>query len=51
MEQAPEGAVVEPTARFEQLRIPLREPVHGLDSVPATLGRPRGGRRARASGS
>jgi predicted alpha/beta-hydrolase family hydrolase len=32
--------VVEPTARFEQLRIPLREPVHGLDSVPATLGVP-----------
>jgi len=32
--------VVEPTARFEQVRIPLREPVHGLDAVPATLGVP-----------
>ena len=41
-------------ARFEQVRIPLREPVHGLDAVPGMLGvpewwptgRPRG-RRAR----
>jgi predicted alpha/beta-hydrolase family hydrolase len=32
--------VVEPTARFEQVRIPLREPLHGLDAVPATLGVP-----------
>lgn len=32
--------MVEPTAKFEQVRIPLREPVHGLDSVPGTLGTP-----------
>jgi uncharacterized protein len=31
---------VEPTARFEQVRIPLREPVHGLDSVSGVLGVP-----------
>jgi hypothetical protein len=32
--------VVEPTARFEEVRIPLREPVHGLDSVSGFLGVP-----------
>jgi predicted alpha/beta-hydrolase family hydrolase len=32
--------VVEPTARFEQVRIPLREPVHGLEAVSGVLGIP-----------
>jgi hypothetical protein len=32
--------VVEPTARFEEIRIPLDEPRHGLDSVAASLGVP-----------
>ena len=31
---------MEPTARFEQVRIPLREPVHGLEAVPGVLGVP-----------
>jgi hypothetical protein len=31
---------VEPTARFEQVRIPLREPVHGLEAVSGVLGIP-----------
>jgi predicted alpha/beta-hydrolase family hydrolase len=38
--ETPEGAVVEPTARYEQVRIPLREPVHGLEAVPGVLGIP-----------
>jgi len=33
--------VVEPTARFEELQIPLPEPVHGLESVSAVIGIPR----------
>ncbi len=32
--------MVEPTARFEQVRIPLRERLHGLDAVPGVLGIP-----------
>ncbi|MCG8588437.1 MAG: hypothetical protein MJE66_04030 [Proteobacteria bacterium] len=32
--------MVEPSARFEDIRIPLREPVHGLDSVSGVLGIP-----------
>src|SRR4029450_13143518 len=39
---SPVGAVVEPTARFEQVRIPLREPVHGLEAVAGILGIPEG---------
>lgn len=31
---------MEPTARFEQVRIPLREPVHGLEAVSGVLGVP-----------
>jgi predicted alpha/beta-hydrolase family hydrolase len=31
---------LEPTARYEPVKIPLGEPVHGLESVPATLGIP-----------
>jgi predicted alpha/beta-hydrolase family hydrolase len=31
---------MEPTARFEQVRIPLREPVHGLEAVSGVLGIP-----------
>lgn len=37
----PEGTLVEPSARFEEMRIPLSDPVHGLDSVSAVLGIPR----------
>jgi len=33
--------VVDPSARFEQIKIPLGEPVHGLDSVSGVLGVPR----------
>ena len=33
--------MVEPSARFEEIRIPLPEPVHGLDSVSAVIGIPR----------
>jgi len=33
--------VVEPSARFEEIQIPLAEPVHGLDSVSAMIGIPR----------
>jgi predicted alpha/beta-hydrolase family hydrolase len=33
--------VVEPTARFEEIQIPLPEPVHGLGSVSAVIGIPR----------
>jgi predicted alpha/beta-hydrolase family hydrolase len=33
--------VVEPSARFEEIRIPLPEPVHGLREVSAVLGIPR----------
>ena len=36
----PEGEVVEPSARFEELKVPLREPAHGLDEVSAVLGIP-----------
>lgn len=31
---------MEPTARYEELKIPLSEPVHGLESVSAVLGIP-----------
>ena len=33
--------MVEPSARFEEIQIPLPEPVHGLDSVSAMIGIPR----------
>jgi hypothetical protein len=33
--------VVEPSARFEEIRIPLPDPVHGLREVSAVLGIPR----------
>ena len=33
--------MVEPSARFEELKIPLPEPVHGFDRVSAVLGVPR----------
>jgi len=33
--------LVEPSARFEELKIPLPEPVHGLEHVSAVLGIPR----------
>ena len=33
--------MVEPSARFEELKIGLPEPVHELDSVSAVLGIPR----------
>jgi predicted alpha/beta-hydrolase family hydrolase len=33
--------VVEPSARFEEIKIPLPEPVHGLDAVSGVLGIPR----------
>jgi predicted alpha/beta-hydrolase family hydrolase len=33
--------VVEPSARFEELRIPLPDPVHGVEAVSAVLGIPR----------
>lgn len=32
--------MVEPSARFEQVRIPLEEPVHGVESVSGVLGIP-----------
>jgi predicted alpha/beta-hydrolase family hydrolase len=32
--------VVEPTSRFEEIRIPLREPAHGLEAVTGILGIP-----------
>jgi predicted alpha/beta-hydrolase family hydrolase len=38
---APEGPVVEPSARYEDLKIPLPEPAHGLEEVSAVLGVPR----------
>jgi predicted alpha/beta-hydrolase family hydrolase len=31
---------VEPSARFEEVQIPLREPVHGIESVSGVLGIP-----------
>jgi hypothetical protein len=31
---------VEPSARFENVKIPLREPVHGLETVSGVLGMP-----------
>lgn len=37
----PQGIVVEPSSRFEELKIPLPEPVHGVDQVSAVLGIPR----------
>jgi len=37
---SPEGEVIEPSARFEEIRIPLREPAHGLKDVSAVLGVP-----------
>jgi len=33
--------VVEPSSRFEELKIPLPEPVHGIEQVSAVLGIPR----------
>ena len=33
--------MVEPSARFEEFRIPLPDPVHGLGEVSAVLGIPR----------
>ncbi len=33
-------ALVEPVARYEDVRVPLVEPVHGLDSVSGVLGVP-----------
>jgi predicted alpha/beta-hydrolase family hydrolase len=33
--------LVEPAARFEEIKIPLPEPVHGLEHVSAVLGIPR----------
>ena len=33
--------MVEPSARFEDVKVPLAEPVHGLDEVSAVLGIPR----------
>lgn len=33
--------MVEPSARFEEIKIPLAEPVHGLEEVSAVLGIPR----------
>jgi len=33
--------VVDPTARYDNIKIPLPDPVHGLDSVSAVLGIPR----------
>jgi predicted alpha/beta-hydrolase family hydrolase len=33
--------VVEPASRYEEIKIPLSEPIHGLDSVSAVLGVPR----------
>lgn len=33
--------MVDPTARFENIKIPLPDPVHGLDSVSGVLGIPR----------
>lgn len=33
--------MVDPSARFEQIKIPLPDPVHGLESVSAVLGIPR----------
>jgi uncharacterized protein len=33
--------VVEPSARYEEIRIPLSEPVHGLEEVSGILGVPR----------
>jgi uncharacterized protein len=33
--------VVEPSSRYEEIKIPLSEPIHGLDAVSAVLGVPR----------
>ena len=33
--------MVEPSARFEEIKIPLSDPVHGLGEVSAVLGVPR----------
>jgi len=33
--------VVEPSARFEEIKVPLPEPVHGLEAVSGVLGIPR----------
>jgi predicted alpha/beta-hydrolase family hydrolase len=33
--------VVEPASRYEEIKIPLGEPIHGLDSISAVLGVPR----------
>ncbi len=33
--------MVEPSARYEELKIPLPEPIHGLEQVSAVLGIPR----------
>ena len=39
-ESAPERSMTEPESQFEEVAIPLREPVHGLESVPGWLGIP-----------
>ena len=33
--------MVEPASRYEEIKIPLSEPIHGLDAVSAVLGVPR----------
>ena len=33
--------MVEPSARFEELKIPLPDPIHGIEEVSAVLGIPR----------
>ncbi len=33
--------MVEPSARFEEIKIPLADPIHGLEAVSAVLGIPR----------
>jgi len=33
--------VVDPASRYEEIKIPLSEPIHGLDAVSAVLGVPR----------
>ena len=38
--ESPEGGTAEPTSQFEQIEIPLPEPVHGLEAIKGTLGVP-----------
>ena len=37
---SPGGDVIEPAAKFEELKIPLRDPIHGLTEISAVLGIP-----------